>query len=205
MTSRGTLVAVVGASGVGKDSLISYAAARLPAACNVRFVRRVITRPAESGGEDHDFLPLYSFEQVERGGGFAVSWSAHGLRYGVPASVADFVEGGGLAVLNGSRSALAAIAEAFPRMKVVEVNANAEVLEKRLMNRGREAPADVARRLERRIQDHGLNFKSVKIDNSGKLPEAGEKFLSYLTALLSEPAERGAVDAPMQSSKAQAR
>jgi ribose 1,5-bisphosphokinase len=204
MKTQGMLVAVVGASGVGKDSLISYAAARLPSASNVRFVRRVITRPAECGGEDHDYLPLHSFEQVERGGGFAVSWSAHGLRYGVPASVADFVEGGGLAVLNGSRSALAAIAEAFPRIKVVEVTASVEVLERRLRSRGRETPADVARRLERRIQDHALDFRAARIDNSGQLPEAGEKFLSYLKDLLSEPLERGALNAPMQGSIAQA-
>lgn len=195
MPSHGILFAVVGASGVGKDSLIAYAAVRLADRPDVRFVRRVITRPAESGGEDHDYLPLEQFQARERSGGFAVSWSAHGLRYGIPVSAAGFVESGGLAVLNGSRNALAAIAEAFVDLKVVEITARADVLERRLLGRGRESAAEIASRLERRVQSRPTSWSAAEIDNSGDLAEAGERFVGILEAALDSLRRRDSVPA----------
>ena len=48
----GRLVYVIGPSGAGKDSIIAYARQRVSADRHV-FARRHITRPADSGGEDH--------------------------------------------------------------------------------------------------------------------------------------------------------
>jgi ribose 1,5-bisphosphokinase len=45
------IFAVVGPSGAGKDLLIQGALAARP---DLRLVRRVITRPADSGAEDHE-------------------------------------------------------------------------------------------------------------------------------------------------------
>ena len=47
----GRFIAIVGASGVGKDSVMAALAASDP---RLRLVRRVITRPSAAGGEDFD-------------------------------------------------------------------------------------------------------------------------------------------------------
>ena len=49
-TGTGCLIAVVGASGVGKDSLMEGARQMLS---DCHFVQRIITRPADAGAEDH--------------------------------------------------------------------------------------------------------------------------------------------------------
>lgn len=75
----GAFVAVVGASGVGKDSLIDYAKAR----CDATLVRRVSTRPP-GDGEVHQPVSVAEFEARCARGEFAVRWTAHGLRYDIP-------------------------------------------------------------------------------------------------------------------------
>ena len=80
----GAFVAVVGASGVGKDALLSYARER--SGPRVGFPRRTITRPP-GPGEDHDPVTEEQFALARDDGAFALCWQAHGLRYGIPGSV----------------------------------------------------------------------------------------------------------------------
>ena len=53
---NGALVAVVGPSGAGKDTLIAHAKAALGDEPQVDFVRRCVTRPSDGQTEDHDTL-----------------------------------------------------------------------------------------------------------------------------------------------------
>ena len=105
----GTFVAVVGSSGAGKDSVMSYARERLGA--DIVIVRRVVTRDADGGSEDHDSMTLDQFVAAETEGRFALSWEAHGLRYGLPITFPACSRGGvcGRAVpavaLGGQRAA----------------------------------------------------------------------------------------------------
>lgn len=169
----GRLIAVVGASGAGKDTVIAHARDRLD---DVLFVRRAITRPTDAH-EDHEPLDLESFAQREAEGGFCVTWDAHGLRYGIPVQVVAHVAAGGTAVLNGSRRALPMLREAFDHVVVVEVTADEDVRAARLAVRGREDAVLIRRRLARAKLDYPGRDKAMRIANEGTPEEAGGALL----------------------------
>jgi ribose 1,5-bisphosphokinase len=133
------LVLVVGPSGAGKDTLLNAARDAFRDVPRIHFVRRVITRPADPTGENHE--PVTEAEFAARN--FALSWSAHGLHYGIAA-----VDIAPVVVANVSRGVIAAAAAQYP-VRVFEVTAPPAVLAARLAARGRETAADVARRLGR--------------------------------------------------------
>lgn len=182
----GTFVVVVGPSGVGKDSLISVATKHFAGRKDIHFVQRVITRDGEAGGEDHLAVSAEDFEDIRRQGGFAVHWDAHSLRYAIPAAVKDELALGHVVVANGSRSALDRFAEAFPRLLVVNIVARAEIIAQRLQQRGRESEADVGKRLERGSMVIPEKFRTVTIDNSGALAQAGARVIHMLETLLAD-------------------
>jgi ribose 1,5-bisphosphokinase len=164
------LVLVVGPSGAGKDTLLTLARVALAGDPRFRFVRRVITRPAEAGGEDHEPVSVAEFAARD----FALSWQAHGLHYGIPADVADDIARGVVVVANVSRSIIADAAARFPA-RVIEVTAPGELLVARLAARGRETAAEAANRLARRIPlPHGIEVTTVVNDSS---PEVGAEQL----------------------------
>ena len=78
----GRLIAVVGPSGAGKDSLLG---ALLQArADDLHLAQRMITRPTNAGGEDFVGLNVAEFQAKKAAGAFVVDWEAHGLFYGIP-------------------------------------------------------------------------------------------------------------------------
>ncbi|RFZ87743.1 phosphonate metabolism protein/1,5-bisphosphokinase (PRPP-forming) PhnN [Shinella sp. WSJ-2] len=178
------MVVVVGPSGAGKDSVMSYAFRHFVDEARVKFVRRVITRPADAGGEAHQAIDADGFRRRQAEGGFAVSWDAHGLSYGIPRETLDDLARGVTLIANGSRSALPAFAAIYPRLKVVVVTARPEILAERLAARGRESAEAIAKRLDRAVPDIVVASDTVVIDNSGALGDAGEAFVSVLTAAL---------------------
>lgn len=185
--AAGTMVVVVGPSGAGKDSVMSYAFRHFADEARVKFVRRVITRPADAGGEAHQAIDADGFRRRQAEGGFAVSWDAHGLSYGIPRETLDDLAQGVTLIANGSRSALPAFAAIYPRLKVVVVTARPDILAARLAARGRESAEAIAKRLDRAVPEIVVASDTVVIDNSGALEEAGEAFVSVLTAALSRP------------------
>ncbi|MCU0829753.1 MAG: phosphonate metabolism protein/1,5-bisphosphokinase (PRPP-forming) PhnN [Tabrizicola sp.] len=160
------IFAIVGPSGAGKDTLIAGALAARP---DFRLVRRVITRPTESGGEDFDGVSAEEFLQRRDRGDFALHWEAHGLRYGLPKAQ---VEGPGDVIFNGSRAALPLAAKVFPGLRVVLVTAPDIILAARLAARGRETPDDIRARLSRAPfqMPEGIAYQTVINDAS---PEVG--------------------------------
>jgi ribose 1,5-bisphosphokinase len=140
------LVLVVGPSGAGKDTVLGMARQALADDKRFRFVRRVITRPAGAGNEDHEPVSEAAFAQRA----FALRWQAHGLHYGIPRDVIDDLARDLVVVANVSRGVIAEAAETFP-VRVIEVTAPAAILAQRLAERGREAADDVAQRLARAV------------------------------------------------------
>lgn len=182
--TAGTLAVVVGPSGAGKDTLMNLAAQHFAGRSDVHFVRRVITRDGDAGNEDHRSVCEADFDAMERAGAFAVSWEAHGLKYGIPADVADELTRGNLVIANGSRSALHRFQTAFPRLKVINITATRDVLAERLMARGRESREDVLKRLERSSLTVEGGYDVADIDNSGTLEEAERAIISVLETLV---------------------
>ncbi len=182
--SRGTLLAVVGPSGAGKDGLIAFARRELSGDPSVLFVRRVITRAAVASAEDHDHLSPDEFAVACAAGQFAVHWEAHGLSYGVPAMVRAHLSAGGVAVLNGSRAALTDIRAAFGSVVVVHVTAPPEILARRLAGRGRETEAGISHRLQRATIGLPPQKSWVEIDNSGALEAAAAILLATIRQTL---------------------
>ncbi|MBY5827547.1 phosphonate metabolism protein/1,5-bisphosphokinase (PRPP-forming) PhnN [Rhizobium leguminosarum] len=183
---RGIMVVVVGPSGAGKDTLMNLAARRFKGRDDVHFVRRVITRHRDAGGEDHLSVSLQGFAAMEQSGSFAVWWEAHGLKYGIPAEVSVALSKGHVVVANGSRSALHRFQAAFPRLKVINVTASPEVLAGRLEARGRETHEDIMARLARGPLTVRGEYDVTELDNSGSLEEAEQKMIEILDGLLAK-------------------
>ena len=189
----GVFVAVVGPSGAGKDSLISYARNRLADEAAIEFVRRVVTRLSDGATEDHDSLSEEEFGAADARGAFALSWRAHGLIYGLPASVDRGVEAGHVVVANVSRAAIPSLTGRYASVIVVEVVAAPEILAGRIAGRARESASDAAARLARRAAIDAGGATVVTLDNSGALEVAGERFVDLLRRALAHAAIAGAV------------
>ncbi len=176
------LVLVVGASGVGKDSVLDGARAVFGGDPGVVFVRRVITRPAESGGEDHIAASPDEFATLSRSGAFLIHWSANGLAYGLPRRMDDDLAAGRVVIANVSRQVLDAARRRYPGLTVCEVVASTETLRARLAARGRENPAEIEARLAR-VGEPTAGHDVVSITNDGDLALAVAAFVRLISQL----------------------
>jgi phosphonate metabolism protein PhnN/1,5-bisphosphokinase (PRPP-forming) len=176
------LVLVVGPSGAGKDTLLEAARQALMGDARFRFVRRVITRPADAGGEAHEAVTEAEFAQRQ----FALQWQAHELNYGIPIDVIEDIARGLVVVANVSRTIIADAAQRFPT-RVIEVTAAADVLAVRLATRARENSADVAARLARSVAlpEH---VDAETVLNDASLEEGVARFLAALNRAASDAA-----------------
>jgi phosphonate metabolism protein PhnN/1,5-bisphosphokinase (PRPP-forming) len=171
------LVLVVGPSGAGKDTLLDEARKALADDARFRFARRVITRPADAGGEAHEAATEAEFA-VRR---FALQWQAHGLRYGIPV---EALEDNIVVVANVSRTVIAEAAQRFP-VRVIEITAPPEILAARLASRRRESDADVAARLARNVALPS-DVMVETVVNDGSLDVGVARFVAMLNRAASD-------------------
>jgi ribose 1,5-bisphosphokinase len=173
----GRFIAVVGPSGVGKDSVMRALGARDP---RLSLVRRVITRPGDAGGEDFDGVTEAEFATRQAAGQFALSWPAHGLHYAVPASVDATLRGGHDVLANLSRAVLLQAQARFTQFAVILLTADHAALGMRLRDRGRETEADIEQRLMRADFAMPTGLEAHIVDNSGPLDETIDAILTRL-------------------------
>ncbi|ABD55772.1 phosphonate metabolism protein/1,5-bisphosphokinase (PRPP-forming) PhnN [Jannaschia sp. CCS1] len=168
-TPKGRLIAVIGPSGAGKDSVMDGLCAARP---ELQSARRVITRASTAGGEAFDAVSEATFAMKAARGDFALHWQAHGLNYGIPTGVQEALDRGLDVLANLSRGALAEAEGVFENMVVLHITAPPDVLAQRVARRGREMGRDAAARLTRPAPALPDGLKVIEIDNSGSLADS---------------------------------
>jgi phosphonate metabolism protein PhnN/1,5-bisphosphokinase (PRPP-forming) len=177
------LILVVGPSGAGKDALMEGARQTLALEGRFHFARRVVTRDASAGGEDHDSVTSAEFLRMKENGGFLLSWIAHGLSYGIPRSVEGFRHDGVAVVANVSRSMVAGAFRDLAPVGVVVITAPSAVLAARLGQRGRETAEEIVSRLERAAHPLPTGNGVFTVSNDVSLEEGIARFVAVLRTL----------------------
>jgi ribose 1,5-bisphosphokinase len=177
----GVLLYVIGASGSGKDSLMSYARFKLAQDANVVFAHRYITRPPDAGGENHVALSEDEFESRVMQKLFPLHWHSHGLRYGIGCELNHWLAKGLTVVLNGSRAYLHEASRRYPELVPVLIEVSPAVLRVRLQGRGRESAADIEARLQRAGEFTTLQHgRLLRFRNDDALETTGPEFVELI-------------------------
>lgn len=178
--ANGHLFYVIGPSGCGKDSLMTYARAQLAGNPKVVFAHRYITRAANAGGENHVALTEQEFESRLQAGLFAMHWHSHGCHYGVGSEINMWLAKGCNVVMNGSREHLPYARQDYPELRPVWVEVCLDVLEKRLRARKRESDQEIKARLMRAAA-YRAPAGDLVIRNDDALEVAGEQLVKLIS------------------------
>ncbi|MBO3275690.1 phosphonate metabolism protein/1,5-bisphosphokinase (PRPP-forming) PhnN [Pseudomonas schmalbachii] len=176
----GRLIYLMGPSGSGKDSLLLAARDAL-AARGCRIARRVVTRSKKADGEDAHAVSETEFAALEQANGFAMSWRAHGLSYGIPRIIDQWLAEGYDVLVNGSRAYLREARRLYPELLGLLLTVSPDILRQRLLQRGRESLAEIDARLARNAAfARGLDGSVVMLDNSASLDCTVGRLLTLL-------------------------
>lgn len=178
----GAFVAVVGPSGVGKDTVLRHLRAQIGASAGFVFPKRMITRPSDAS-EDLIEIDSSAFETQKAAGAFALSWSAHGLDYAIARSVEDEIAAGKIVVVNISRELIGQVRRRFQRSCIVLISAPIEMRAQRIALRGRENESDIHARLARVVDSFAESDADLIVDNSGTPEVAARTLLEFLMTI----------------------
>lgn len=179
------MLLVVGASGVGKDTLLSQAKEQLSGQSGFYFVRRYITRPPDANEENY-FIDPRAFDLLKAGGFFVTHWKAHGNCYGIPRSEIPLdVEPSSMVIMSVSRQVVPVMERQFSRVITINISAHPDILRQRLLSRGREDVRAIEKRLARRTALEAQCL--INFDNSIPLDIASERFIMMLKKMFAEP------------------
>ena len=187
---HGRLIALVGASGAGKDTVLRWIARHPHDFPGLHVARRSIDRPAEPS-EDHEPLRGAEFDALLRSGAFALRWRAHGRRYAVRRSELEPLTHGVHVLLNASRAHLARLRARHPDLLLAQLRAPEALLRARLLARARESAAEIEARLQRNARLQPV-LRGVDIDvvNDATPRDAALALQRQLAARLAAPAPR---------------
>ena len=193
MNSR--LIYVVGPSGAGKDTLLTWLKSRIRSSSLLHWARRTIDRPPpiEFNAEQHESVEAEGFEKLLKEGAFAMHWEANSHRYGIRFQEIAPLYQFKWVIVNGSRGYLPTVAKDYPGLTVLHITADQELLRKRLIDRGRESNEMIEERLRREVPIITPPHSNlIEIINNGSLESVGSFMLQRLgelesTILISDP------------------
>ncbi len=178
---KGVLLYVIGPSGCGKDSLISYARAALESDSDIVFAHRYITRPHDAGGENHVSLSEAEFNSRLARDLFCLHWRSHGMCYGIGCEINLWLAKGLTVILNGSRAYLSQASQQYPELVPLLIEVSSDILRDRLYSRGRESAADIQSRLMRAQKFKAMQHpKLLRFSNDAPLGETGPVFVALI-------------------------
>ncbi|EPJ45188.1 MAG: hypothetical protein OFPII_29690 [Osedax symbiont Rs1] len=179
----GHLIYIVGASGAGKDSILSQCRSQL-IELNTGIAHRYITRPASATGENHIALSTSEFGCRKNRQLFKFDWQANGFHYAIGCEVDAWLASGLNVIVNGSRGYLSRAQQLHRQLTVIYIDVDTDCLRERLLARGRESNAAIEQRLNRHQQ---LAKETVadayRINNSGDLNSACDELLALIRNL----------------------
>ncbi|ARQ02501.1 phosphonate metabolism protein/1,5-bisphosphokinase (PRPP-forming) PhnN [Pseudorhodoplanes sinuspersici] len=179
----GALVAVCGPSGAGKDSLLRRVQERNNDAAWIVFPRRTVTRLV-SDFEEHDTATPEEFDRTLASGGFAFWWDAHGLKYGLAASIDEDIRAGRCVMCNVSRTVIPGLRHKYSHVVAVLVTAPQDVLQARLAARGRATDGDLSQRMARSAKVSDNLDVDLVIENTGSIDDGARQLLDALESRL---------------------
>ena len=182
------LIYVVGPSGAGKDSLLHWLRAHLPAHWPLTWARRTIDRPCAPQGEVHESVNKSEFDLLLAQHEFALHWAANAHQYGIRHTELAPLAEQQWVFLNGSRAHLPQAAQLYPGLTVLHITADFAVLRKRLQERGRESSAAIENRLGRTLDlSVPAGCRWIEIHNNEGIEGSGAQLLKSLSSLAHWP------------------
>ena len=178
----GKLVYLIGASGVGKDTLLHALREDEFFVPSFVFAHRYITRPSHIGSENHVELSKAEFSMRSKRGLFALEWHAHDTHYAIGKEINVWMDAGVHVFVNGSRGYLSEVERIYPDVLPIWMTVDSGVLMQRLIARGREPLQEIERRVQRNREMETLRSDGcLTVDNSGDLAEGLEAFKNAIT------------------------
>jgi len=170
------IILIVGASGVGKDTILRTIEDKI----NANFVKRYITRVPDSN-ESNFYLDIDAFKTLKEKEYFISSWEAHGNFYAI---ARDHIKDG-VNIISISRGAIEDFENVFDDVTTVYITIPKELLIKRLHSRGRENMDQIIQRVDRSNQKI-VAKKLVEFDNSSRIETSIENFISLILSIQNE-------------------
>lgn len=182
----------MGPSGAGKDSLIDQLKKRCTIEQKIIFAHRYITRKAQPDQENHVALSLAEFEQRKSADLFAMHWHSHQTHYAIGSEVNDWLDKGFNVVINGSRSYLEQAMFKFKNLSPIVIDVDQEVLRKRLIDRGRENPEQIEKRMAKTglVNKKWQPFNFPVINNNNSIEISAKELHKVMLEIINQRIEQ---------------
>jgi phosphonate metabolism protein PhnN/1,5-bisphosphokinase (PRPP-forming) len=170
------IVLIVGASGVGKDTLLKNIQDKI----EVNFIKRYITREPDDN-EHNYYIDDVAFDKLKKDDFFISTWEAHSNKYAIAKNQIK----SGLNIISISRGAIKDFENYFENVTTIEITLPKDILYERLKNRARESEEEIQKRLDRSYQK--IDAKNIiQFDNSASISLSAEKFVTLLERIKNE-------------------